>query len=63
MLAEAEEWLYSDEGFDTTKSVYQQKLNELMAIGDKPTTRKQEANTRPQVISLVLTHPILFMFT
>ncbi|KAF1334441.1 Heat shock protein 70, partial [Globisporangium splendens] len=28
-LNEMEDWLYSDEGFDTTKSVYQAKLDEL----------------------------------
>lgn len=28
-LNEVEDWLYSDEGFDTTKSVYQTKLDEL----------------------------------
>jgi heat shock protein 4 len=28
-LNEVEDWLYSDEGFDTTKSVYQAKLDEL----------------------------------
>lgn len=28
-LNEAEDWLYSDEGFDSTKSVYQAKLDEL----------------------------------
>mmetsp|Transcript_14730 Transcript_14730/g.18842 ORF Transcript_14730/g.18842 Transcript_14730/m.18842 type:complete len:878 (-) Transcript_14730:355-2988(-) len=33
-LEDAEGWLYSDEGFDTTKAEYGKRLNELKSIGD-----------------------------
>ncbi|CAM9096880.1 unnamed protein product [Chrysoparadoxa australica] len=45
-LEEAEEWLYSDEGFDTTKKVYASKLSALQGIGDPIKQRKFESENR-----------------
>ena len=53
-LAESEEWLYSDEGFDTTKVVYQEKLNNLMETGEQPVRREKESHLRPQATSDLL---------
>jgi hypothetical protein len=38
--------LYSDEGFDTVKSVYAKKLEELSALGTPLETRLYEAQNR-----------------
>jgi hypothetical protein len=38
--------LYSDEGFDTVKSVYAKKLEELTALGTPLETRLYEAQNR-----------------
>lgn len=38
--------LYSDEGFDSTKSVYAAKLKELMDLGNPVDRRFYEANNR-----------------
>jgi len=46
-LTEAEDWLYSDEGFDSTKSVYAQKLADLQAVPAAAHTRKKETEGRP----------------
>jgi heat shock protein 4 len=53
-LQEGEDWLYSDEGFDTTKDVYEQKLDDLKQFGNQPERRKTEANARPQATSDLL---------
>ncbi|CAB1106414.1 HSP70 [Ectocarpus sp. CCAP 1310/34] len=45
-LTAAEDWLYSDEGFDSTKSVYAAKLKELMDLGNPVESRFYEANNR-----------------
>ncbi len=50
-LDDAEEWLYSDEGFESTKSKYATKLEELRLIGDLPETRKKEETIRPGAVS------------
>lgn len=47
-LQDAEDWLYSDEGEDATKSVYVKRLDELKAIGDKVATRWSENDERPR---------------
>jgi len=46
-LNEYEDWLYSDEGFDSTKSVYQGKLDELRKLSNPIESRYQESTERP----------------
>ena len=50
-LAVAEEWLYSEEGEEATKSVYVAKLDALKALGDPITFRFKEAEERSRVVS------------
>ena len=50
-LAEAEEWLYSEEGADSTKSVYVAKLDALKVLGDPITKRYREAEDRSKNVS------------
>jgi heat shock protein 4 len=50
-LSEAEDWLYSDEGEDATKSAYVTRLDALKGIGDLITSRYRESEERPRVIS------------
>jgi heat shock protein 4 len=50
-LSEAEDWLYSDEGEDATKSAYVARLDGLKVIGDPITNRYRESEERPRVIS------------
>jgi len=50
-LSEAEEWLYSEEGEDATKSAYVERLDALRALGDPIATRWNEAEIRPREIS------------
>lgn len=45
-LVEAEDWLYSDEGFDSTKSVYQAKLDELRKLSSPVEFRLTESTER-----------------
>ncbi|GMK56531.1 hypothetical protein CspeluHIS016_0303710 [Cutaneotrichosporon spelunceum] len=47
-LAEAEDWLYSDEGEDATKSAYVSKLDALRKIGDPVALRFRESEARPR---------------
>ncbi len=50
-LEETEDWLYSDEGFETTKSVYAEKLTGVKALGDPIEHRVVESNTRQSAIT------------
>ncbi|EKM54817.1 uncharacterized protein PHACADRAFT_258936 [Phanerochaete carnosa HHB-10118-sp] len=50
-LSKAEEWLYSEEGEDATKSVYVEKLDALKVAGDPITFRYKEAEERSKVVS------------
>ncbi len=50
-LDDAEDWLYSDEGFESTKSKYSAKLEELRLVGNRPETRKREETMRPEAVS------------
>ncbi|TCD67306.1 adenyl-nucleotide exchange factor sse1 [Steccherinum ochraceum] len=50
-LQEAEDWLYSEEGEDTTKSAYVSRLDALKVLGDPITNRYREAEDRIKVIS------------
>ena len=50
-LQEAEDWLYSEEGEDATKSVYVGKLDALHALADPIINRYKEAEQRTRVVS------------
>ena len=50
-LEATEDWLYSDEGFDTTKSVYADKLKEVKTIGAPIEMREVETSTRQKSIN------------
>lgn len=50
-LREAEDWLYSEEGEDTTKSAYVTRLDALKVLGDPITFRYREAEDRQKAIS------------
>ncbi len=50
-LQEAEDWLYTEEGEDATKSAYVQKLDALKVIGDAIVHRHKEAEERPKAAS------------
>uniref|UniRef100_A0A7S4NBP9 Heat shock protein 70 n=1 Tax=Odontella aurita TaxID=265563 RepID=A0A7S4NBP9_9STRA len=45
-----ENWLYED-GFDATKSVYADKLNDLRKLGNPIALRQSESRARPQAVS------------
>ncbi|KAI0318852.1 heat shock protein 70 [Amylostereum chailletii] len=47
-LQEAEDWLYTDEGEDATKSAYVARLDALKALGDPITARWREFEERPR---------------
>ncbi|KAG1829690.1 heat shock protein 70 family [Suillus variegatus] len=51
MFQEAEDWLYSDEGEDATKSAYVTKLDALKAVGDSIVARYREADERPKAMA------------
>ncbi|KAG1812242.1 heat shock protein 70 family [Suillus subaureus] len=51
MFQEAEDWLYSDEGEDATKSAYVGKLDALKAVGDPIVARYREADERPRAMA------------
>ncbi|CAM9352873.1 unnamed protein product [Pylaiella littoralis] len=50
-LTAAEDWLYSDEGFDSTKSVYTAKLKELTDLGNPVENRLYETTHRQEAAS------------
>lgn len=57
-LVGPQDWLY-DEGEDETKSVYTQKLEELLRLGSPIEQREKEANLRPgasQALTAVAQH-------
>lgn len=47
-LQEAEDWLYTEEGEDATKSAYVQRLDGLKAMGDPIVLRWKESEDRPR---------------
>ncbi|WVO16874.1 hypothetical protein L204_104560 [Cryptococcus depauperatus] len=47
-LQEAEEWLYTEEGEDATKSAYVKKLDALKVMGDPIVLRWKESEERPR---------------
>lgn len=52
-LSEAEDWLYTDEGEDSTKSVYTARLDTLKALGDPIAKRYQEHEERAKSVYLL----------
>jgi len=50
LLETTENWLYED-GFDSTKSTYSEKCQQLHKHGDPIEERRQQADLRPQAIS------------
>ncbi|KAI0744328.1 heat shock protein 70, partial [Daedaleopsis nitida] len=50
-LQEAEDWLYSEDGEDATKSVYVERLDALHALADPVIIRFKEAEQRIRVVS------------
>lgn len=50
-LQEAEDWLYSEEGEDATKSAYTERLDRLLAIGSPISDRYKEAEGRAKGLS------------
>ena len=50
-LAEAEDWLYSSEGEEATKSVYVARLDGLKVLGDPITLRYKETEERSKVVA------------
>ncbi|KAF8547383.1 heat shock protein 70 [Imleria badia] len=55
LLQEAEDWLYSDEGEDATKSAYVARLDALKVIGDPIVARWSETEERPRAIAQLRT--------
>src|SRR5260370_32945502 len=53
LLTQAEEWLYSEEGEDATKSAYTEKLDSLKVLGDPIVFRWQEYQELPRTIALL----------
>ena len=51
MLQEAEDWFYSEEGEDATKSVHVARLDALKVISDPITARWTDAEECPHVIA------------
>ncbi|KAH7916594.1 heat shock protein 70 family [Hygrophoropsis aurantiaca] len=51
MLQEAEDWLYSEEGEDATKSAYVGKLDALKVVGDPIVFRFRESEERVKAIA------------
>jgi len=50
-LNEMEEWLYTEEGEDATKSAYVTRIDAVHALGDPVARRHYESEVRPRVIS------------
>jgi heat shock 70kDa protein 4 len=50
-LQEAEDWLYSEEGEDATKSAYVTRLDALKVLGDPITARWREYEERTRVVA------------
>lgn len=48
LASQAEDWLYSDEGEDATKSAYVERLAGLKALGDPVHLRMRETDDRPR---------------
>ncbi|THH12785.1 hypothetical protein EW146_g7370 [Bondarzewia mesenterica] len=51
MLQMQEDWLYTEEGEDATKSAYVDRITALHALGDPITTRWKETEERPRAMA------------
>ncbi|KAH0828092.1 heat shock protein 70 family [Lanmaoa asiatica] len=51
LLQEAEDWLYSEEGEDATKSAYVARLDALKVVGDPIVMRFRETEDRPRAVA------------
>ncbi|CED83194.1 heat shock protein [Phaffia rhodozyma] len=51
MLQDAEDWLYTEEGEDATKSAYVAKLDTVKAVGNPVALRYTESEARPKAAS------------
>ncbi|GAA6009372.1 hypothetical protein JCM11491_004297 [Sporobolomyces phaffii] len=51
LASQAEDWLYSDEGEDATKSAYVERLDGLKALGGPVALRFREQDDRPRAAS------------
>jgi heat shock protein 4 len=52
-LTQAEDWLYSEEGEDATKSAYTEKIDSLKTLGDPIVFRWQEYQELPRTAALL----------
>ena len=50
-LQDSEDWLYTEEGEDATKSAYVQRLDGLKVMGDPIVLRWREGDERPKAAS------------
>jgi len=50
-LQEAEDWLYTEEGEDASKSAYVERLDTLTSIGGPIASRYRETEARPRALS------------
>lgn len=60
-LTAAEDWLYSEEGEDATKSAYVEKLDSLKKIGDPVAFRFRETEERPRALKVIRETVVDFM--
>lgn len=51
LASQAEDWLYSDEGEDATKSAYVERLDGLKTLGGPVALRYKEQDDRPRAAS------------
>jgi len=61
LLTAAEDWLYSEEGEDATKSAYVAKLDELKKVGDPVQFRFRETEERPRALKVIRETVVDFM--
>jgi len=50
-LSGAEDWLYTDEAYDATKSLFQSKLDELVKVATPMVSREWESKQRPAAMA------------
>jgi heat shock protein 4 len=60
-LTAAEDWLYSEEGEDATKSAYVEKLDSLKKVGDPVAFRFRETEERPRALKAIRESVVDFM--
>ena len=60
-LTAAEDWLYSEEGEDASKSAYVAKLDGLKKVGDPVAFRFRETEERPRALKVIREAVVDFM--